>query len=73
MTNEELEQVTLLVPATLAQAVVNYLQTKPFGEVHQLISALVQCKPSPTQGELQVPLGKSIAAELRPNGALSAS
>ena len=38
-------QPTLLVPAELAQNVVNYLQTCPYKDVFQLISALVQCKP----------------------------
>lgn len=33
------------ISAQLAQAIVNYLQTKPFGEVHELIKALIALEP----------------------------
>lgn len=29
----------------LAQTIVNYLQTKPYQEVHQIIPAIINCKP----------------------------
>lgn len=32
----------LIIDAELAQAILNYLQGKPFSEVHQLINALLQ-------------------------------
>lgn len=34
----------LKVPADLAQSIVNYLAARPFGEVHTMIPALMQCK-----------------------------
>ncbi len=33
----------IVVPAQLAQDVVNYLQTQPYKDVYQMIAALVQC------------------------------
>ncbi len=32
------------VPGALAQEILNYLQTKPFVEVHQLIGGLMRCE-----------------------------
>lgn len=32
------------IPANLAQAVLDYLQTKPFNEVNQLIGGLMRCE-----------------------------
>jgi len=37
----------LIVPAELAQAILNYLQTRPFNEVHELITMLVRCQLQP--------------------------
>ena len=37
----------LIVPAELAQAILNYLQTRPFNEVHELITVLVRCQLQP--------------------------
>ena len=37
----------LVVPTQVAQAMVNYLETKPFREVHQLIRAIIACNPKP--------------------------
>lgn len=34
----------LEIDRELAQAITNYLQLKPFKEVHLLIAALMQCK-----------------------------
>jgi hypothetical protein len=33
------------VPVELAQKIINYLTSKPYAEVHQLINELIQCKP----------------------------
>lgn len=35
----------LAVPVPLAQAVVNYLMTQPYGQVADLIANLQQCQP----------------------------
>lgn len=35
----------LAVPVPLAQAVVNYLMTQPYGQVSDLIANLQQCQP----------------------------
>lgn len=34
----------LVIPIELAQALVNYLQGRPYAEVHQLITALLQAE-----------------------------
>ena len=49
-----MEKVT--ISKELAQALLNYLQTKPFAEVHALIAELLKCEPvepvsAPTEGE----------------------
>lgn len=40
-------EVNLLLSQPLAQALVSYLETKPFREVHQLIGAIMCCPPAP--------------------------
>ncbi len=37
-------QLAFKVPGNLAQTILNYLQTKPFQEVHQLIGGLMNCE-----------------------------
>ena len=39
---ENANAINLLIPAPLAQAIVSYLETKPFVEVHQLIAGLLR-------------------------------
>lgn len=39
-----LPKLSCKVPGDLAQLILNYLSTKPFQEVHQLISGLMQCE-----------------------------
>lgn len=38
---------TLSIPKDLAQAVVNYLATRPYQEVHQFMPALLSLQPIP--------------------------
>lgn len=49
------EAMLLLVPQALAQSLANYLQTKPFQEVHAMITALVQCQMVPSGAPLGPP------------------
>lgn len=46
----------IVVPTELAQTVVNYLTTKPYSEVHQLVQALISCPPLPMQSTPGRPL-----------------
>lgn len=41
---ETLEKIYFKVPGPLAQLIVDYIQTKPFQEVHLLISGLQRCE-----------------------------
>ena len=46
MMNETKPQ-NLIIPLALVEAIGNYLVTKPYGEVWQLIQALQQLQPAP--------------------------
>ncbi len=48
--NEQPEQL-LIIDRQTAQAVLNYLQTKPYAEVYGLIAALVQLQPMSSKAE----------------------
>lgn len=37
------------VPVPLAQALLDYLATRPYGEVYQLIAALQSLQPAPAE------------------------
>lgn len=37
----------LIIPTTLAEAIVQYLAQRPYIEVHKLIAALQQLQPAP--------------------------
>lgn len=41
---------TIEIPVELGQALVNYLQSKPYGEVWQLIQALLEAAKEPQKG-----------------------
>ncbi len=68
--NEQPEQL-LIIDRQTAQAVLNYLQTKPYAEVYGLIAALVQLKPKERKAE--PPLDFVKAEEAKPPLASAAS
>lgn len=41
---------TRLIPTSLVNTLINYLQTQPYGAVYQLIAALTKLPPSSTGG-----------------------
>ena len=55
---------TVEMPTQLMNDVLNYLQTKPFGEVQPLIAAIVQAaQPQNGEGQLAPPKRKRVAAK----------
>lgn len=43
------EATHVLVPVPIAQAVLDYLATRPYGEVYQLIATLQSLQPAPAE------------------------
>jgi hypothetical protein len=41
----------LLIPRTTAQAIMNYLATRPAGEVLPLVDGLRDCEPAPPKDD----------------------
>lgn len=54
----------LLVPADLAQALLDYLNSRPRGEVNALATALENCQPVTVQAQ-----GETEKADPQPEGA----
>jgi hypothetical protein len=48
-----IEQPQLILPTHLGQALLDYLATKPYREVYQLVAALQQLQPVPTPEETE--------------------
>jgi hypothetical protein len=70
MQNQKPGRQIVILDLEFAQAVVNYLQTKPFGEVAGFISVFAQsqAQPAPEENETVRPLASAARARAAGNG-----